>query len=301
MLSPRRIFAPPSLPGLSIVATLLIVCTHIFGSPAQAAQPAPWQMGMQDPASPVAEQIMWLHNWVLAMITVITLFVAGLLLYVVWRFDAQRNTTPGRLSHHTGLEIAWTVIPVLILVIMAIPSFRLVYYEDRTHAPDLTIKVTGHQWYWEYSYPTNGGVNFQSRMIATEDLKAGQLRLLDVDNQLVVPVGKNVQILTTSADVIHSFFIPALGVQRYAIPGRTIETWVRVDSPGVYYGECNQVCGNNHSFMPIAIHAVPAAEFEAWLTAAKTKFAGDEAKPTPATLDPGSADAARLAMIQVQH
>ena len=150
------------------------------------------------------------------------------------------------------LEVAWTLIPVLILVVIAIPSFRLVYYEDRTDNADMTIKVTGHQWYWEYTYPDNGNVDFTSYMIKDEDLKPGQLRLLDVDNQLVVPAGKNIRILTTSADVIHSFFIPSLGVQRYAIPGRTIETWVRVNQPGTYYGECNQICGTNHSFMPIS-------------------------------------------------
>ena len=143
------------------------------------------------------------------------------------------------------------MIPVLILVVMAIPSFRLVYYEDRTDDPDMTIKVTGHQWYWEYTYPDNGNIDFSSYIVPDDELKPGQLRLLTVDNPLVVPVGKNIRILTTSGDVIHSFFIPSLGVQRYAIPGRTIETWVRVDKPGVYYGECNQICGTNHSRMPI--------------------------------------------------
>jgi len=165
------------------------------------------------------------------------------------------------------------VIPVLILVVIAIPSFRLIYYQDRTPDPDMTIKVTGHQWYWEYDYGDAAKVDFNSRIVADEDLKPGQLRLLDVDNQLVVPAGKNIRILTTSADVIHSFFIPSLGVQRYAIPGRTIETWFRVDKPGTYYGECNQICGTNHSFMPISVKAVSEQEFQAWIVEAKTKFA----------------------------
>ena len=255
---------------------------------AAAQVPHNWQMGMQAPGSPVAADIGKLHDLVLVIITVITIFVAGLLVYVARRFDAKRNPVPSRLSHHTGLEIAWTVIPVLILVVIAIPSFRLVFFEDRTEAADITIKVTGHQWYWEYTYPDNGGVDFSSYMVPNDQLKPGQMRLLDVDNQLVVPAGKNVRILTTSADVIHSFYIPSLGVQRYAIPGRTIETWVRVNEPGDYYGECNQICGTNHSFMPISVHAVPDAEFQTWVAQAKTKFAAD----TPAA-------AARVAVAQV--
>ena len=177
------------------------------------------------------------------------------------------------------LEIAWTVIPVLILVIIAIPSFRLVYYEDRTYDPDLTIKVTGHQWYWEYTYPDKGNLDFSSYIVPDDQLKPGQLRLLTVDNPLVVPVSKNIRILQTSGDVIHSFFIPSLGVQRYAIPGRTIETWMRVDKPGTYYGECNQICGTNHSRMPIMVRAVPEQEFETWLVQAKKQFAANGTIP----------------------
>jgi cytochrome c oxidase subunit 2 len=157
-------------------------------------------------------------------------------------------------------------------MIIVIPSFRLIYYEDRTQDPDLTIKVTGHQWYWEYDYGDAAKVDFNSRYVGNDDLKPGQLRLLDVDNQLVVPVGKNIRVLTTSGDVIHSFFIPSVGVQRYAIPGRVIETWMRIDQPGVYYGECNQICGTNHSRMPISVRALSEQEFQAWLTEAKTKF-----------------------------
>jgi cytochrome c oxidase subunit II len=161
------------------------------------------------------------------------------------------------------------VIPVLILVIMAIPSFQLIYYLDRTPNPDMTIKVTGHQWYWEYSYPDDGNVDIESRIIPDDELKPGDLRLLTVDNQLVIPAGKKIRVLTTSSDVIHSFFIPSLGAQRYAIPGRTIELWLEADKPGVYYGECNQICGQNHSKMPIAVHAVTDAEFQSWVTQAK--------------------------------
>lgn len=249
-------------------------------NPAMAQKPMPWQMGMQTAGSPVMEKIQSLHDLVMVIITVITIFVAGLLIYVVWRFSAQKNPNPSQTSHNTVLEIAWTVIPVLILVVIAIPSFRLVYFEDRTEAADMTIKVTAHQWYWQYTYPDHGNVDFSSRVVPESELKAGQLRLLDVDEQLVLPVGKNIRILTTSADVIHSFYIPALGVQRYAIPGRTIETWVRIDRAGVYYGECNQICGALHSAMPIAIRAVSDSEFQAWTVQAKTKYAAADAPMT---------------------
>ncbi len=249
-------------------------------SPAAADAPKPWQMGMQDAASPVAVAVHQLDTLVLIIITAITVFVAGLLLWVAYRYSAKRNPVPSRTSHHTMLEVAWTLIPVLILVVIAIPSFRLVYFEDRTREADMTIKVVGHQWYWQYDYSDAAKVEFASRMIAEEDLKPGQKRLLEVDNQLVVPVGKNIRVLTTSADVIHSFFIPSLGVQRYAIPGRTIETWFRVDRPGVYYGECNQICGVNHSAMPITVRAMPDPEFKAWLETAKTTFAA-AAEPSP--------------------
>ena len=227
---------------------------------------------------------------VLVIITVITVFVAALLAIVVVRFNRRANPVASQTSHHTLLEVAWTVIPVLILVVMAIPSFRLVFFEDRTKDPDMTVKVTGHQWYWEYTYPGQGGIDFLSNMIPQDQLQPGQKRLLDVDNPLVIPVGKNVQLLTTSGDVIHSFFIPSLGVQRYAIPGRTIETWVRVDKPGMYYGECNQICGTNHSYMPIAVKAVSEADFNAWVETAKKQFGADASQPGGAAVK--AADAA---------
>ena len=172
------------------------------------------------------------------------------------------------------------MIPILILVIIAIPSFRLIYFLDRTPDPDMTIKVTGHQWYWEYTYPDQGNFAIESRYIPDEDLKPGQLRLLEVDNQLVIPAGKKIRVLTNSADVIHSFFIPSLGAQRYAIPGRAIEMWIEADKPGVYYGECNQICGNAHSRMPIAVHAVTPAEFKVWAEQTKKAASANAAAKT---------------------
>jgi cytochrome c oxidase subunit II len=244
------------------------------------AAPSPWEMGMQPAWGPIKREIIVLHDLVLVIITLITIFVGALLGWVMYRYNAKRNPVASRTSHHAVLEILWTVIPVLILVVIAIPSFRLVYYEDRTYDPDLTIRVTGHQWYWEYSYPDNGNIDFSSYFVPDNQLKPGQLRLLTVDHDLVVPVHKNIRILVTSGDVIHSFFVPALGVQRYAIPGRTIETWMRVSKEGVIHGECNQICGTNHSRMPITIRAVSEKEFEAWLVQAKKEFSADAA-PAP--------------------
>ena len=228
---------------MQVLARLAAVCaTLVLAGPALAADapvlavPHPWQTGMQNPGSPVAERLQALNSGVSVVIVLITIFVGLLLAWVIYRYNEKRNQVPSTVSHNSTLEAAWTAIPVLILVGMFIPSLRLVYYEDRTHDADMTVKVTAHQWYWEYSYPDAGGMHFDSYMVPEDQLKPGQLRQLAVDNQLVLPVGKNVRILTTSSDVIHSFFIPSLGVQRYAIPGRTIETWVRVNKPGDYYG-----------------------------------------------------------------
>ena len=245
---------------------------------AQVVQsPKNWELSFQAPHSPVQQGIEGLHALVLWLMALVTIFVAALIIFVCWRYNARRNPVASRVSHHTALEVAWTVLPVLILVVIAIPSFRMVYFEDRTEAADMTIKVTGHQWYWEYTYPDQGGIDFSSLIIPEDQLKPGMLRNLEVDNRLVVPAGKNIRILTTSADVIHSFFIPSLGVQRYAIPGRTIETWVKVDQPGLYYGQCNQICGTNHSLMPISVQALNDKDFTAWVEQAKTKFAANDA------------------------
>ncbi len=246
---------------------------------AMAAEPVNWGMGLQTAASPVKHMIEDLHDLLLVIITAITLFVLALLAYTVWRFDARKNANPSRTSHNTLLEVAWTVIPVLILVVIAIPSFRLLYFQDRAQTTDLTVKVVGHQWYWSYEYQDHASLKFDSRMVPTDELRPGQRRLLEVDNELVVPVGKNVRVLVTATDVIHSWFMPALGVQKYAIPGRTIETWFRVDRPGTYYGQCNQICGTQHAYMPSVVRAVPEAEFTAWVEDAKKRFAANGAAP----------------------
>ncbi len=235
--------------------------------------PKAWGIDLQPAAGPVKEAIHDFNQLVLWIIVAITAFVLALLAYCVWRFRESANPTPSRTSHHTYLEIAWTVVPVLILLAIAIPSFRLIYYEEQARNPEMTINVQGRQWYWHYEYPDQGGFNFDSRPIEDADLKPGQLRNLTVDEPLVVPVGIDIRVLTTGQDVIHSFFLPAVGVQKYSIPGRTLETWFRVDREGTFYGQCNQICGTNHWFMPIMMRAVPKAEFQAWAEEAKQKYA----------------------------
>ncbi len=267
----KRLTAGLALAALGGVAFASAAAASDIGAPVAGG------LGMQAAASSVKERVHDLHTLLLVIITAITLFVLALMAYVVWRFRAERNPNPSTTSHNTLLEVAWTVIPVLILVVIAIPSFRLLYYMDRTHEPDLTVKVTGFQWAWEYEYLDADGLKFESYMLPAEQaVEEGRKRLLDVDEELVLPVGKNIRILTTSRDVIHSFFIPSLGVQKYNIPGRVLETWVRIDRPGVYYGQCNQICGVNHAFMPIAVRAVPEAEFTAWLEQAKRRFAATQ-------------------------
>ncbi len=268
--------------------TRVAVLAVLVAAPLAAAlaqidgQPTPWGIGFQPAASPVKAQIHWFHNDLLMpIITVITIFVLGLLVYVMWRFSASRNPTPSRVTHNTTVEILWTVIPIVILVVIAIPSFRLLYFEDRAVDPEFTVKATGKQWYWTYDYPDQGGFGFDSYMVQKADLKPGQPWLLEVDNRMIVPVGATVRVIVAGNDVMHSFFIPALGVQIYAVPGRLNETWFKVDREGVFYGQCNQICGVNHAFMPIAVQAVPRAEFGKWVEEAKKKFAAGEPVPAP--------------------
>jgi cytochrome c oxidase subunit 2 len=296
------------LMGLALLAAAVVLGAP-FAALAQDAgmvgAPVPWGMGLQQSGGPIKDAISSFNTLVFWIIVVITIFVAALLAYVVWKFRAEANPNPSRTSHNTILEIAWTVVPVLILVVIAIPSFRLIYYQDRTVDADLTINVQGRQWYWHYGYPENGNFTFDSYPVQTADLAAGQMRNLEVDNPLVIPVGANIRILSTGQDVIHSFFIPSLGVQRYSIPGRTLETWMRADRPGTFYGQCNQICGVNHWFMPIVVRAVPQAEFDAWAAEARTRFAQGLPPGAPRALAaapdaaPG-ADAAQAQMIVAQ-
>ncbi|MFG1289056.1 cytochrome c oxidase subunit II [Xanthobacter versatilis] len=240
---------------------------------AETGQPSPWQINLQGAATPVMEQIHSFNTMMLIIITSIVLFVLVLLAIVVVRFNERANPVPSKTSHNTLIEVAWTVIPVMILVLIAIPSFRLLHLELNIPKPDMTVKVTGHQWYWSYDYPDNGGFSFDSYLVAEKDLKPGQPRLLAVDNEVVVPVNKIVRIQVTSSDVIHSFAMPAFGVKIDANPGRLNESWFKVTREGIYYGQCSELCGRDHAFMPIAIRAVSEADFAAWAAQAKAKFA----------------------------
>jgi cytochrome c oxidase subunit 2 len=199
--------------------------------------------------------------------------VLALLLYVCFRFRASANATPSRRTHNTLLEIAWTAVPVLILVVIAIPSFKLLYFMDRVTDPELTIKAIGHQWYWSYEYPDDGDFTFDAYLVADEDLQEGQPRLLTTDNAVVLPVQTDIQVLITATDVLHSWAVPAFGVKTDGVPGRINETWLRIEEPGMYYGQCSELCGDYHGFMPIMVRAVTKEEYEAWTQQAQEEFA----------------------------
>ena len=235
---------------------------------AELGQPAPWEWTLQESASPVMDYIIWFHNWLFVTITLITLFVLGLLIAVVVKFNAKANPVPSKTTHNTLIEVAWTLIPVLILVAIAVPSFRLLFLQLDTPKADLTIKATGKQWYWSYSYPDHGKFEFDSLMAADK-----KPRLLGVDNEMVVPVNKVVRVLTTGADVIHAFAVPAFGIKIDAIPGRLNETWFKATKTGMFYGQCSELCGKDHAFMPIAVRVVSDQEFAAWVETAKKKYA----------------------------
>lgn len=249
-------------------------------SGAQADIARPWQLGFQEPQSPVMEDVVWFHDFLLIIITVITLFVLGLLLYIAIKFNEKSNPVPSKTTHNTTLEVLWTAIPIIILVVIAVPSFKLLYFQDRTADYEMTLKVTGHQWYWSYEYPDHGNIKFDSNMIQTADLKKGQPRLLAVDNPVYLPIKTNIRLLLTSSDVIHSWALPALIQKTDNVPGRVNESWVHINTPGTYYGQCSELCGVNHGFMPVMVKAVSKEEFKAWVAKAKKKFASNDDQKT---------------------
>ena len=253
--------------GLTVAGMALAAGGAAFG-----AQPQPWEITLQPAATPVMENIISFHNLLLVIITIITLFVLALLIIVVVKFNAKTNPVPSRTTHNTLIEVAWTLIPVLILVGIAVPSFRLLFLQLDIPKADLTVKVTGKQWYWSYAYPDNGKFEFDSLMAQDK-----QPRLLGVDNEMVVPVNKVIRVQTTGADVIHAFAVPSFGIKIDSIPGRLNETWFKATKTGVYYGQCSELCGKDHAFMPIAVRVVNDQEFATWVEAAKKKFAANPA------------------------
>jgi cytochrome c oxidase subunit 2 len=257
----------------------LAACFGLDGA-ALAGAPTPWQTGLQPAVTPIMREMTEFHNMLLVIITLITLFVLGLLFYVLWRYSEKRNPTPSRTSHNTLLEIIWTVVPVLILIFIAVPSFALIYRAEVVPKADMTIKATGHQWYWEYEYPDHGGFSFDSNMVEDEDIKPGQLRLLEVDNKIVVPVNKTVRVISTAAPdgVIHAWAIPAFGVKIDSVPGRINETWFKAEREGTYYGQCSELCGVRHGFMPIRVDVVSEGAFQAWLVKARQEHAAAPAE-----------------------
>lgn len=258
----------------SVLFGSMFACAPSF---AAAGHPGPGEMGMQEAATPIATEIHeFYYNYLTPIIFAISIFVLVLLLWVTFRFSAKRNPNPSRMTHNALLEVLWTVIPVMILVVIAIPSFRLLTHQLTFDPADVTVKVTGKQWYWTYDYPPDqgGGFEFDSYLKPEDQLKPGEMRQLAVDNEAVVPVGKNIRVQVTSSDVIHSFTIPSFGIRIDAVPGRLNETWFKANQEGIYYGQCSKLCGKDHAYMPIAFRVVSEAQYAAWLADAKKKFAG---------------------------
>ena len=261
-------------------------------------QPIPGSIGIQPQVTEIGREALWMHNALLMpIITAISIFVLVLLIWVAARYRRSANPVPSKTSHNTVIEIVWTLVPVLILLVIAVPSIKLIAAQYDTPKPDLTVKVIGHQWYWSYQYPDNGDFEVVSNILSDEeDKKRGEPRLLGVDERMVVPVGKVIKVLTTSDDVIHSFAVPAFWTKMDAVPGRINETWFKVDRVGVYYGQCSELCGAKHGFMPIAVEVVTPAQFAQWVASkggtmpgAKPAAAPDASAPAPAASSPAPA------------
>ncbi len=249
---------------------------------ARAAQPEPWGLGFQPAASPTMQKLTAMNDWLFWLIVAIAAFVLVLLLYVMVRFRESRNPTPSKTTHNTTIEVVWTVVPVIILALMVIPSFKLLYFADRIEDADMTIKAIGRQWYWSYEYPDHGNFTFDAYMVPDDELEPDQPRLLATDNAVVLPVNTRIRILVTASDVLHNFAMPSMGLKLDGVPGRINETWVEILEEGMYYGQCSELCGTGHAYMPIMIKAVSKTEFDRWVEEAKEEFASlDEPDPTP--------------------
>lgn len=245
----------------------ILLCTQVF-----ADKPERWRLNFQEAATPVMEKVHDLHNLIMIILTLVAIFVFAIMGIIIYKFRASKNPKASSRSHNTLLEVIWTAAPVLILLIIAVPSFKLIFYIDKAKDPELTLKITGHMWYWSYEYPEHQ-VAFDSNIIPDDQLKPGQLRLLEVDNQIIVPVKTTVRLLFTAADVLHSWTVPSFGVKKDCVPGRLNEAWIYVEREGTYYGQCSEICGMKHGFMPIAVKVVSKEEFQKWLLTSKTKAA----------------------------
>ena len=257
---------------------LFTVLATILSTQVWANQPKNWQLGFQDSASQSMTEIVSFHNNILLpVIIAISVFVLFLMIYVCIRFRASKNPNPSKTTHNVAVEVLWTLIPCLILIVMAVPSFKILYKQDTIPKADVTVKAVGYQWYWGYEYPDEN-IIFESYMIKEEDLKENQPRLLTVDNEVVVPVNKVVKVLITANDVLHAWALPSFGVKRDAVPGRINETWFKAEKVGTYYGQCSELCGIQHAFMPITVRVVTDEEYAIWLAEAKMKFANEPIK-----------------------
>jgi cytochrome c oxidase subunit 2 len=274
-----------------VIGALAIGALMAGGAPALAAygQATPWQLGFQDSATPIMDEITSFHDFLLYVITAISAFVLILLIIVMVRFNARANPTPSRVTHNTTIEVLWTVVPVVILAIIVVPSFRLLFHQINTPPADITVKATGKQWYWTYTYPDNGKFEFDSLMVQEKDLKPDQPRLLAVNNEMVVPVNKTVRVQVIGAEVIHSFAVPSFGIRIDAVPGRLNETWFKATREGTYYGQCSELCGKDHAFMPVAVRVVSEQAFNDWVNAANKrpdwKAAGADSSASTAVAD----------------
>lgn len=264
------------LNGIGLFAVAL--AATFFSGAAAFAAPVDGGLGLQAPVTEVAADIISFHNLLLTIITAIVVLVMILLLIVVVRFRKSKNPTPSKTTHHTMLEVAWTVLPVMILVIIAIPSFRLLYKQVVIPEAEVTVKAVGYQWYWGYEYPDHGDISLISNMVEDADLEPGQPRLLAADEAMVVPVDTTVRVIVTAADVIHAFAVPPFGIKIDAIPGRLNETWFRAEKTGMYYGQCSELCGTRHAFMPINVKVVTKEEFQAWTEQQQAATSNDNVK-----------------------
>ena len=254
--------------NIIFLSAFFLVSTNLY-----ADQPKNWQLGFQEGVTSVMHDLVFMHDYILMpIITAISFFVLFLILYSVYKFRASKNPNPSKTTHNTFIEILWTVIPCLILVVIAIPSFKLLYKQEVIPKADVTIKAIGYQWYWGYEYPDEK-ISFESVMVETKDLKPGQPRLLATDTKVVVPVNKVVKVLITANDVLHAWALPAFGVKKDAVPGRINETWFKAEKEGIFYGQCSELCGIKHAFMPITVEVLSQEKYNEWVAMAKKKYA----------------------------